>query len=275
MIPRRKVKMNLKGKVVVITGAGNGMGRQMTLDALARGASVFGVDLNEDALKATAELAPKGSKFAYATANIADRDRVAKLPAEVEAALGAADILVNNAGIIQPFVRVNDLDFAAIDRVMAVNFDGPVNMVKAFLPGLLARPAAQIANVSSMGAYAPVPGQTIYGASKAAVKLFTEGLRSELFGTSVKVTLIFPGAIATNIAGNSGIAMDMDAASADASKFKTTPVETAGKIMIDAIERELPRVFVGSDASMMDKMARLMPVKVAEIIYKQMKDLLK
>ena len=267
--------MKLNDKVVVITGAGNGMGRQMTLDALAKGAKVFGVDLNQAALEETAKIAAAGDRFAWAAANITDRERVSKLPAEVEAALGAADVLVNNAGIIQPFVKVNDLGFDAIDRVMAVNFDGPVNMVKAFLPGLLTRPAAQIVNVSSMGAYAPVPGQTIYGASKAAVKLFTEGLRSELFDTNVKVTLIFPGAINTNIAGNSGISMDVDAANADAAKFKTTPVEVAGRIMIEGIEAEAPRVFVGSDASMMDKMARLMPVKVAEIIYKQMKDLLK
>ncbi|MFM7030110.1 MAG: SDR family NAD(P)-dependent oxidoreductase [Micrococcales bacterium] len=266
--------MKLSGKVVVITGAGNGMGRQMTLEALSKGAAVFGVDLSEDALKGTAELAPAGSKFAYATANIADRERVAQLPAEVEKAFGATDILVNNAGIIQPFVKVNELEFSAIDRVMAVNFNGPVNMVKAFLPGLLKRPAAQIVNVSSMGAYAPVPGQTIYGASKAAVKLFTEGLRSELTETNVKVTLIYPGAINTNIAGNSGLKMEMPAGSEAAAKHKTTPVEEAGRIMISAIENELPRAFVGSDASTLDKLARLMPVKVANIIYKQMKDLL-
>jgi NAD(P)-dependent dehydrogenase (short-subunit alcohol dehydrogenase family) len=267
-------KVKLNGKVVVITGAGNGMGRQMTLEALARGASVFGVDLKEEALQETAKIAGAGAKFAYGVANIADRDRVAQLPAEVEKAFGATDILVNNAGIIQPFVRVNDLDFKDIDRVMAVNFNGPVNMVKAFLPHLLKRPAAQVANVSSMGAYAPVPGQTIYGASKAAVELFTQGLRSELFDTNVKVTLIYPGAINTNIAGNSGLKMELPAGT-DAPQQKTTPVETAGKIMIDAIENEMPRAFVGSDAAMLDKMARLMPVRVASIIYKQMKDLLK
>ena len=267
--------MKLNGKVVVITGAGNGMGRQMTLEALSRGASVFGVDLKEEALQETAKLAGSGAKFAYGVANIADRERVAQLPTEVETALGAVDILVNNAGIIQPFVRVNDLDFKDIDRVMAVNFNGPVNMVKAFLPHLLKRSAAQIANVSSMGAYAPVPGQTIYGASKAAVELFTQGLRSELFDSNVKVTLIYPGAINTNIAGNSGIKMELPAgADASAMQQKTTPVETAGKIMINAIENELPRAFVGSDAAMLDKIARLMPVRVASIIYKQMKDLL-
>ena len=251
------------------------MGRQMTIEAIARGASVFGVDLNEANLQETAKILGS-DRFAYAVANIADRDRVAALPDEVLAKFGAVDVVVNNAGIIQPFVRVNDSEFKDIDRVMAVNFNGPVNMVKAFLPHLLKRPAAQIANVSSMGAYAPVPGQTIYGASKAAVELFTQGLRSELFDTSVKVTLIYPGAINTNIAGNSGLKMELPAgADAAAAQHKTTPVETAGKIMIEAIENELPRAFVGSDAAMLDKIARLMPVRVAKIIYNQMKDLLK
>ena len=265
--------MKLNGKVLVITGAGNGMGRQMTLEALSRGASVFGVDLKEEALQETAKLANAGDRFAYATANIADRDRVMALPAEVEAKFGAVDILVNNAGIIQPFVRVNQLEFKDIDHVMAVNFNGPVSMVKAFLPHLLKRPAAQIANVSSMGAYAPVPGQTVYGASKAAIKLFTEGLRTELYGTSVKVTLIYPGAIGTNIAANSGLKMEMPAGT-EAKQPKTTSVEDAGRIMITAIENEVPRAFVGSDAKMLDRMARLMPVKVADIIYNQMKNLL-
>ncbi|HRD39265.1 MAG TPA: SDR family NAD(P)-dependent oxidoreductase, partial [Bacteroidia bacterium] len=71
---------------------------------------------------------------------------------------------------------------------------------KSFLPHLLKRPEAHIVNISSMGGFLPVPGQSIYGATKAAVKLLTEGLRSELLDTNVRVTLIFPGAIGTNIA---------------------------------------------------------------------------
>lgn len=265
--------MKVSNKVIVITGAGNGMGRAMTEEFVKRGAKVYGVDMNEAALKETKSLVSNPKNFEYQVLNITDRDAVAKLPAAVEKAFGSADILVNNAGIIQPFVKVNALEFEAIDRVMNVNFNGPVNLVKAFLPGLLKKKAAQIANVSSMGGYGPVPGQTIYGASKAAVKLFTEGLRSELLGTTVKVTLIYPGAIGTNIAGNSGIKMDMPAG--DAPQFKMTKVEDAGKIMADGIEAELPRVFVGSDAKLMDRMVRLMPVKAAELIAKQMGSLLK
>jgi len=266
--------MKVNNKVIVITGAGNGMGRAMTQEFIKRGAKVYGIDLNEAALKETKALVEKPANFEYQVLNITDRVAVAKLPAAVEKAFSAADILVNNAGIIQPFVKVNVLEFEAIDRVMNVNFNGPVNLVKAFLPGLLKKKAAQIANVSSMGGYGPVPGQTIYGASKAAVKLFTEGLRSELMGTSVKVTLIYPGAIGTNIAGNSGIKMEMPAGE-DAPAFKMTKVEDAGRIMADAIENELPRAFVGSDAKLMDRLVRLMPVKAAELIAKQMGSLLK
>jgi short-subunit dehydrogenase len=146
-------------------------------------------------------------------------------------------------------------------------------MVKAFLPELLKRPEAHILNVSSMGAYAPVPGQSVYGASKAAIKLMTEGLRSELMETKVGVTIVFPGAIATNIAANSGMAVP-SGDTAESSKFKTTPAPVAAKAMVNAIENNKPRICIGQDAKMMDIMTRLNPVWAAGVIYKQMKSLL-
>lgn len=265
--------MKLKGKVVVITGAGNGMGRAMTIEAIARGARVYGVDISQNNLDETAALLSDKAGFASEVLDITDRAKVANLPDRVIAAFGAVDGLINNAGIIQPFVFVNDLDYEHIDRVMNVNFNGPVNLVKAFLPHLLKRPEAHIANVSSMGGYGPVPGQTVYGASKAAVKLFTEGLRSELTPTNVKVTAIYPGAIGTNIAANSGISMELPEGT-DAPTMKVTPVDEAGRIMIDGIEADKARVFVGNDAAMMDKLVRFMPVKAPGIIYDQMKSIL-
>ena len=112
--------------------------------------------------------------------NITDRAAVEALPAAVIARFGAVDGFVHCAGIIQPFVRFNDLDYAAIERV----FDG--ELVGHAVPEprrscrcCSHRPEGHIVNVSSMGGFLPVPGQTIYGASKAAVKLFTEGLHSE------------------------------------------------------------------------------------------------
>ena len=266
--------MKVNGKVVVVTGAGSGMGREITLELVRRGAKVAAVDMRPETLDETADMAKKlGGTVATFPLDVSDLSKVAELPAAVAKALGEADILMNNAGIIQPFVHVEELEWKSIEKVMAVNFFGPVALVKAFLPGLKKRPEAHILNVSSMGAYAPVPGQTVYGASKAAIKLFTEGLRSELMETKVGVTVVFPGSIATNIAANSGMT-GMSVDSADAAKFKTTPAPVAAKAMVDAIESNNPRITIGSDATMMDRLSRLNPVMAANIIYKQMKSLL-
>ncbi len=266
--------MKVLGKVLVVTGGGNGIGREVVLELLKRGAKVAAVDLSLSGLEETAKLSGNNPNLSLHQANIAERHRVEELPHEVIAKLGQVDAIVNVAGIIQPFVRINDLDYAAIERVMNVNFWGVVHMTKSFLPELLKRPEAHIANVSSMGAYAPVPGQSVYGASKAAVKLMTEGLYAELMDTNVGVTAIFPGATSTNIANNSGVHMDLPAdASAPAMKM-TSPTETA-RLIIEGIENKKYHVFSGSDAKMMDRLARYMPNKVVGIIYKQMKSLLK
>lgn len=262
--------MKVQGKVVVVTGAGSGMGRQLVLELVARGAKVAAVDMREETLEETKLLA-KGEVATF-VADITNPDAVTALPGQVKEALGEADVLLNNAGIIQPFVKVNDLDMSAAHRVMNVNFTGPLMLIKAFLPGLLTRPEAHILNVSSMGAYAPVPGQSVYGASKAAVKLLTEGLRSELLNTKVGVTVVFPGAIETNIAQNSGLAMPADAA--ESSQHKTTPADIAAKAMVDAIEQNKSRITIGPDAKLMDRLSRLNPVFAANLIYKQMANLL-
>ncbi|MEY4347954.1 MAG: hypothetical protein RIS43_373 [Actinomycetota bacterium] len=264
--------MKVLGKVLVVTGGGNGIGREVVLELLKRGAKVAAVDLSLSGLEETAALSGNNPNLSLHQANIAERHRVEELPQEVIAKHGQVDGIVNVAGIIQPFVRINDLSYADIERVMNVNFWGVVHMTKSFLPELLKRPEAHIANVSSMGAYAPVPGQSVYGASKAAVKLMSEGLSAELMETNVGVTVIFPGATATNISNNSGVHMEMPA---DAPAMKMTqPTETA-RLIIEGIENKTYHVFSGSDAKMMDRLARYMPNRVVGIIYKQMKSLLK
>lgn len=258
--------MKLRNKVVLVTGAGSGMGRELTLELVRRGARVIAVDIHEATVRETAHMA--GSSVSPFTIDVTDRAAVSALPAMV----GDIDCLINNAGIIQPFIPIHQLTMEQAEKVMAVNFYGPLSLIKAFLPGLMSRPEAHILNVSSMGAYAPVPGQSIYGASKAALKLMTEGLRSELRDTHVGVTVAFPGAVATNITVNSEI--ELPAMSGDAQSFKQTPAPLAARIMLDAIEKNKARVTVGKDATLMDRLSRLNPVFAANLIYKQMKSLL-
>lgn len=267
--------MKVRDKVVVVTGGGNGMGQQTVLELLRRGALVAAVDIREESLEETTQMADAGDRLSTFVVDIADRAAVEALPEKVIAAHGAVDGLINNAGVIQPFVKLNDLGYEIIERVMNINFYGTLYMVKSFLPHLLQRPVAHIADVSSMGGFLPVPGQTIYGASKAAVKLMTEGLYAELLETNVGVSVVFPGGLGTNITGNSGVdlpaGMDMDEAAA--SRRVTAPDEAA-RIVLDGIESDRLHILVGRDALMMNVANRIAPRASAHMITRQMKDLL-
>lgn len=268
--------MKVQNKVVLVTGGGNGMGRELVLSLLSKGARVAAVDMNEATLKETQALVgEKKDLLSLHVLNIADREAVLALPPQVIARHGQIDAVINCAGIIQPFVRVQDLNDATIEKVMNVNFFGTLHMTRAFLPLLLKRPEGHIVNISSMGGFLPVPGQTIYGASKAAVKLFTEGLRSELLQTGVRVTIVFPGAVGTNITANSGVTIHLRPEEMEKQKaYKTLAPAKAAEMIVAGMEKNRYRVLVGSDAAFMDFIYRLNPRRAAEFIAKQMKSLL-
>jgi short-subunit dehydrogenase len=266
--------MKISGKTIIVTGGGNGIGRELSLQLLKGGSKVIAVDISADALDETKKLAgDRAGNFSSFVLNIADRNAVEQFRDSVLQA-GVVDGLINNAGIIQPFVKVDDLHYDAIERVMNGNFYGTLYLIKAFLPHLKSRPVAHVMNVSSMGGFLPVPGQSVYGASKAAVKLLTEGLHLELKNTNVGVTIVFPGAIATNIAANSGVSVEMKPGSEQQQKFKALPVHDAAAKMIGAMESDAFRVTVGSDARFMDIIYRISPKRAAYFIYKKMKSLL-
>jgi short-subunit dehydrogenase len=266
--------VKVAGRVIVVTGAGNGVGRAVTLEALRRGARVLGVDISQDGLDETAAQTIDPDALATHRLDITDRAAVAALPAVVADRFGAVDGLVHLAAIIQPFVKVKDLDDAAIERVIDVNWWGTLSLNRAFLPVLLARPEGHIVNTSSMGGFIPVPGQTIYGASKAAVKLLTEALHAECRGTRVRVTVVIPGGMATNMPANSGVSVDIDPAkAAEMAKNLTTPEQAATQIL-DGMERNAYRVLIGRDAKLMDLFYRVNPKGAAALIARQMKGLL-
>ncbi|MEY3431895.1 MAG: putative oxidoreductase SadH [Bacillota bacterium] len=270
---------NLSNKVFVVTGAGNGVGRALTLELLRQGAKVAALDISETYLQETERVA-NANKLNLKTyvVDITNDERVANIPSTIEKDFGQIDGLINNAGIIQPFVKVMQLQNKDIDRVMRVNFYGTLNMCRAFLPLLVKRPEANLVNISSMGGFTPVPGQAVYGASKAAVKLLTEALYAELKGTPVSVTVVFPGAIGTNITKNSGVDMNMSKADAEkmAKSQKTLSPERAANMIINqGIKKNLYRLVVGSDASALDKISRLFPKFATNMIAKAMKRLLK
>jgi Short-chain dehydrogenases of various substrate specificities len=268
--------MKVDGKVLAVTGGGNGIGRALVLDLLRRGARVAALDRDPQALEETRRLAgDRAGRLSTHLADVTDAEAVDALPGDVIAAHGQVDGLVNCAGVIQPFVRFLELDRAAMERVMDVNFWGVVNTTRTFLPHLLKRPEGHVVNVSSMGGFLPVPGQTLYGASKAAVRLLSEGLYAELLGTSVRVTVVFPGAVATNITVNSGVtAPGRPEPGATETAHQMLGADEAARVILDAVERDAFRVTVGKDATVMDRLSRYAPRRAVHLIAEKMKDLL-
>lgn len=261
--------MELKNKNVIVTGAGSGIGRELVLALLKKDAKVIAVDLRRKSLDILKKEVGENKNLITQSLDISDKAAVEKLAEE----RNEIDVLINNAGIIQPFKKVNDLEYVEIEKVMSVNFFGTLFMTKAFLPNLLKRPEAYIANVSSMGGFLPVPGQSIYGASKAAVKLFTEGLYAELLDTNVGVSVVFPGATATNITKNSEVQAPK-VSDEQMKKFKALPADEAARLIIEGIENNKPQIFLGSDCKSMNVFYRLSPLRAIKLISNQMKSLL-
>lgn len=264
---------NFKDKVIIITGAGSGIGRELVIQLVKKRAIPVLADINEAGMLETVAIsnAHNYSIHQLDMSVAADIKDFVKNVLEIH---GRIDVLINNAGIIQPFVDFIHLDEAIVDKIMQVNFYGPVNLTRACLPYLLERPEAHIANISSMGGFIPFPGQTIYGASKAAIKLFTEGLYAELKETNVGVSIIHPGAISTNIITNSGITKEIKVDSKDKLEAaqRSMPADKAAIEIIEAITDKAFRALVGKDAKTLDKIYRLMPQKAVDYITKQMKN---
>jgi len=260
--------MIAEGKNIVVTGGGNGVGRELVLQLLSKGATVFAADINSETLNETAKIAGNSEKLFTYVVDISNKEAVFSFAEKVVKEHEKVDGIINNAGIIQPFIHLNELEMDRIERVMNINFYGTLYMIKAFLPYLLKRPEAHIVNISSMGGFLPVPGQSIYGASKAAVKLLTEGLSSELIDTNVKVSVIIPGGIATDIKKNSNISNNVSGESSK-SNMVLTPVKAA-ELIIKAMEKKKFRTYIGKDCNVMNALYKLSPHFAMSMINKVM-----
>ncbi|SDS10683.1 Short-chain dehydrogenase [Halopseudomonas xinjiangensis] len=257
--------MQINDCVAVLTGAGSGIGRAVALALASRSCHLAIADINEEGLAETARQArAMGVRVSEHKLDVASREQVAALPQAVIAEHGQVDLLINNAGVALGghFHQVSEADF---DWLMAINFEAVVRMTRAFLPFLQERPAARIVNVSSLFGLVTPAGQTAYCASKFAVRGFSNALRLELQDTSVGVTVVHPGGVATSIATSARVSADVAPEEVErnrkqAQKLLRMPPERAAEIIVAAIERDKPRVLVGNDARILSWLERLLPV---------------
>ena len=162
---------------------------------------------------------------------------------------------------------------------MNINFWGVVHGTRVFLPQLSSRPAAHIVNISSIFGIIAPPGQTAYCASKFAVRGFSEALRHELklALSPVKLSVVHPGGIATNIVRNmrTGVAVTDNARRAEVieffdKEFAKTTAPAAARAIIAGIEKNAPRILIGGNARMLDRLQRILPGTYFRILKRRM-----
>ena len=258
--------MQINKKNIIITGAASGLGKELTRQMLKKGAHVAALDINEENLENLKQELNSKRLRTYKV-DMGSTESIKAFTEEYRKEFDV-DIIINNAGIIQPFVKVESLEDSTIDKVMNVNFFGPVNLIRYLMKDLTKdRKKQYIVNISSMGGFFPFPGQTIYGASKAALKIFTEGLYAELEKTNVKVLIVLPGAMDTNITKNSNVEINT---TKEESNFKLLEADIAACKIIEAIEKDKFKLFLGQDSKFLKLLYKINSKWAISFINKKM-----
>ncbi|OHV04988.1 SDR family NAD(P)-dependent oxidoreductase [Mycobacterium talmoniae] len=223
------------GRTAVVTGASSGIGYELAREFAARGHHVTLVARRADRLEElAADISRSGGQAAVIAMDLSNRAARADLPNRV-AALGlTTDILVNNAGL-STLGPVAAADPAGEMHMIEVDVIAVADLCTRFLPGMVERGRGAVLNVASTGAFQPLPGQAGYGACKAFVLSYTQGLCGELSGTGVTATVLCPGPVDTGFGEAAGISKQ-DAQSALPAFLWISP-QTVARTAVDALAK--------------------------------------
>ena len=263
---------SLKDKVVVITGAGSGIGRALAVDIARRGGLLAISDVNEAGLAETVELVKQAGAAQVKSdrLDVADRAAFEAYAGDVLAHFGRVNVVVNNAGVALNG-RVVDLEWDDIDWIIGIDFWGVIHGTKFFLPALIESGDAHIVNISSLFGLVSMPDQSFYNAAKYAVRGFTEALREEMLidGHKVGVTSVHPGGIKTAVARSARYSAKDDPTTTakffDEKLAKMSP-ERAAEIIVKGILKNQARVLVGLDAHLVHNFGKFTGSRYQDIV---------
>ena len=274
----------IRGAAAAVTGAASGIGRALALELAARGCDLALADRDEAGLQAVAAEIGKmpSRKVSTHRVDVSESNEIEAFAGAAAAAHPGLNILINNAGVAL-LGQFTEIDQAQMEWLVNINFWGVVRTTRAFLPQLGRQREAHIVNLSSVFGIIAPPGQTAYAAAKFAVRGFSESLRHELAmaNSPIRLSVVHPGGVATNIARNSrtGVGMTDNARRAQSiERFdavaKTTPAAAALRI-IEGIEKNAPRILIGNDARFMDLLQRFRPGTYWSVLARRMEKMAK
>lgn len=272
-------KTSFRSKVAVITGAGSGIGRALAHGLAQQGARLALSDIDAQSLAETGrQCGEMGAEVHLRTLDVRDRTAMVDYAAEVAQYFGCVNIVINNAGVGSPGTTVDETDWETFDFVLGVNLWGVIHGTKAFLPHLIASGDGHVVNISSLNGYMGQTRLSPYCASKFAVRGFTESLRQEmeLDKAPVRVSVVHPGGVATNIATATlmharrlGLPVTADD-EARARYYSETllrkPAADAARIILTGMAAGRPRIRVGWDAVVIDALVRAAPNRYPSIV---------
>lgn len=254
---------DLRGKLVLVTGGGAGIGRSIALAFAKRGANIVATDINGEALaQVKGEVEALGARCSTFLVDVSDEAAMRRL-AEDTAHVGVPDVLVNNAGIgfLGPFLSST---LEHWPRVLGVNLLGVVYGCYYFLPKMIAAGGKRrVVVVASGAAVFPPPNAAAYGASKAAVFSFAESLKMDLTGTSVGVTTVCPGITNTGIVNkpkdqsSPAITDEQRAKMRAYYETKGATPEAVAESIVRGVERSTDLVLVGPASRLMYNLRRI------------------
>ncbi|NJC28207.1 SDR family NAD(P)-dependent oxidoreductase [Neolewinella antarctica] len=261
---------NFTKNVVVITGAGSGIGRELAYQFAAKGAILALNDWDETSLEETWAALPAASQGVKATYDVGDQQCTEDFAARVNKALGGVDVVINNAGMSVRQQSSEQSTAEDYEKVLRVNLYGVIHGSLVFLPHLRQRPNSVLVNISSVFGLMGYPRSAPYNVSKFAVRGFTETLRVELRKEPIQIVCVHPGGIQTNIARNVEIENPEERERFIRGFERSAPTTAvdAAKTIIRGIERGKQRILIGSDAKMIDWATRLFPATYERVLKK-------
>ena len=257
------------GRNVVITGCSTGIGKELTVQLVKNfGCNVMGVARNKQKLDLLKE--ELGDKFDYRRFDISDENAWYDFSEEMQNIGYNVDVLINNAGMIHEFSQYADMDMQTIRKIVDTNFNSVIFGVAAFLPLIKKSKFGYIVNISSASAILPVCGETVYSATKGAVRAFSESLAQDLSGFGIGVSCVMPGPVKTDLY------KQRDAGGSAKKDYELVEkigitAETAAKRIIKAMRKRKVRVLIDAVAKLMDFGMRVAPSLTQKITCKAMK----
>lgn len=254
------------GKTAVVTGAGSGIGRALAVALAKENCHLALIDINSDRLQCTSGMLKNSSiTVSIHVADLSDEKQVCKLPEEVFLKHKRVDFLFNIAGVAAGGT-FEGLQTETIEKAMRINFLSQVYMMKAFWSCLKKSPSAHIINMSSITGKAAFAKNSAYSASKFAVAGFTNSVACELENSRIKFSVVYPGAVSTDITDNAISFGGRGEPNSPSMIAKGISPYKAAEIILKGVKKGKREIFPGADAKLLSFLQRILPVRYWSII---------